>query len=930
MSHRTPVARRATSLFLGFEAGFLDRVARRLLLRPKRELAESVVVVPGRRAARALLERLIDLGEGALEPPRIVTEAGLAQALARDELEFASPALVEGAWHDALAAASPESLACVSPRAWKDLDVAARWNLARDLAAVDRDWAADVDANRAASGPREIARRQWIAAVQGTLRARNRCDPARPIDALRDPRARRGVRAVILVGINEVSRALRELLSDLDAPTEAWCHADEDCAGGFDEWGGLVASFWERRDVPDVSRVWSVVEGPAAAAADARAWLASLPPGTRDCDAVVGLLAQELGAGLADDLAGGGVALHLPQGRSLRASLPWLALEALRAWIRRGDFASLAAAMRHPAIAAALPHGAGDSVDELPAQLDAWHREHLPDRLRGVAEVESAAFSSVAQARDGLDEICAEFLSTATRPPGAWTSALAALICRLFPSSAETDAGGEAGRDAQALAALAEAVRGMRELGDELGGPLAGHDALGLCLEWSGRGALTDDAPPGALEAVGWLDLAFEDAAHLWMVGWNDGWVPRRERANPFEHSVDGEAVSVARAKLRYARDVQAWTAILRARAANGRSLRVLSLRRGVDDPPLRPSRLLFHGDPDGAIERARRFFQATDERAASGEPANAPQDPGKDLRAWSLALPPIAPPTSIAVSAFKAYLASPYLFFLERALRLENSRDDAAELDFADFGSLAHAVLERFGSTGPRDSTDPDEIAAFLRQALADLAGRRFPTPPLPAVALQLGQLERRLERFARVQAEQTQQGWRIAQVEVELEGATLTAGGREFRIHGRVDRIDRHVDGRRWRILDYKSGDSFQEPVKAHLRGGRWVDLQLPLYRHFLRERLAGEVELGYFALPHDLAKVGVLPAAFTSEQLDDAVEAARAVLTAISDGKFADIGQAKPMDRVRRALCGLSLLDSAGAEDPDDAEDGEGGDG
>lgn len=921
------MTRRATTIFLGFEAGFLDRVACRLLLRPRDELAECVVVLPGRRAARALLERLIDSSDGAIEPPRIVTEAGLAQAFARDEWELASPVLVEAAWHDALATATPESLACFSPRPWKDLDVAARWSLARDLAALDRDWAADIDANRPPGGPREAARRQWAAAVGKTLGARRRGDPARPFDGLGDSRSRRSARAVILVGIGEVSLALRGFLSDLDSPTEAWCHADEDCAAGFDAWGGLIASFWERRAVPDVSSVWSVADGPSAAAADARAWLAALPAGTRDCEVVVGLLAEALGVGLADHLAAGGLGLHLPQGRSLRASAPWLALDALRAWIRRGDFASLAAAMRHPAIAEVVSRGVDDSADALPAQLDAWHRDHLPDRLRGSAAVDAAEFASVARACAGLDEICAEFLSTGNRPPGAWASPLTALICRLFPSSTDVDAGGDAGRDAQALAALAETVRGMRELGSDVGGECAGGDALALCLEWSGRGALIDDAPPGALEAVGWLDLAFEDAPHRWIVGLNEGWVPRRERANPFEGGIGADAVSVGRAKLRYARDVLAWTAILRSSEARGRSLRVLSLRRGVDDLPLRPSRLLFHGDPSASIERARCFFQTIDAEVAPDRRGNGSDHSGKGGRSWSPAVPSIATPTSIAVSAFKAYLTSPYLYFLERALRLENSRDDASELDVADFGSIAHAVLERFGSNGPRDSTDPDEIATYLRRELTELAGRRFPTPPLPAVQLQLGQLLRRLERFARVQAEEAQQGWRIAEVEVELNGATLNVGGRDFRIHGRVDRIDRHADGRRWRILDYKTGDSSQDPLKAHLSAERWVDLQLPLYRHFLRARLAGEIELGYFALPHDLTKVRVAMADFTPEQLEQALDAARAVLAAISEGKFADVGQAKPRDRVRRTLCGLSLLDAVGAADGSESSDADG---
>ncbi|MEO6709089.1 MAG: PD-(D/E)XK nuclease family protein, partial [Planctomycetota bacterium] len=330
--------------------------------------------------------------------------------------------------------------------------------------------------------------------------------------------------------------------------------------------------------------------------------------------------------------------------------------------------------------------------------------------------------------------------------------------------------------------------------------------------------------------------------------------------------------------------------------------------------------------DQATAIARGRAFFSDRPTPAAATLQAEGPAPRS----------PPVFPMSSpkridtVRVTDFKQFLRSPYLYYLQRVLRLERVRDDAWEIDAKGFGDLLHGVLEHFARSDQRDSQAAKRIEEVVLAGLREQSRNRFGERPLPAVRLQLQQLERRLVVFAARQAEVARQGWRIHEVELKLQGAFLDVDGASVAITGRVDRIDRHATSGHWRILDYKSGDEGNEPRKAHVNKNGWLDLQLPLYRHFLRERLTGEIELGYFAIPRKLEECGVYLANFQAQELEAALDEARRLLRAMLAGDFSRIGRAAPTDRVQRALCGLSLLslddevsDEAAGDDEECAE-------
>src|SRR5690606_21138049 len=170
--------------------------------------------------------------------------------------------------------------------------------------------------------------------------------------------------------------------------------------------------------------------------------------------------------------------------------------------------------------------------------------------------------------------------------------------------------------------------------------------------------------------------------------------------------------------------------------------------------------------------------------------------------------------------------------------------------------------------------------IARRLDALLDEEAGRRFGRSALPAVTVQVEQLRARLHAFAQWQAEWAAAGWRIAAFEAHPPepGVPFDVDGRPILLRGRIDRIDHNERTGEWAVFDYKTSDTGEKPEKTHRKGRgdakRWIDLQLPLYRHLLPALRDGDgaqivppdavdrVRLGYILLPRDLDGVGAAP--------------------------------------------------------------------
>ncbi len=234
------------------------------------------------------------------------------------------------------------------------------------------------------------------------------------------------------------------------------------------------------------------------------------------------------------------------------------------------------------------------------------------------------------------------------------------------------------------------------------------------------------------------------------------------------------------------------------------------------------------------------------------------------------------------------------------------------AELNAGSFGNLIHAVLSKWGNDpAVRELAD----GAGLRDCWLDLlrqeTGNRFGAGIPALIRLQLMSAEERLAALAAKQVEQRELGWHVVEVEKELN-QTLTLAG--LPVHMRVDRIDRHEDGR-VRVIDYKTGKTAEDPRKAHLRvwsdencpaalgplwvvPGRgkdkshgWTDLQLPLYVAAVRQamKLDSLPEAYYALLPEAVGDTEFVRFEGLSEIIDHPLSWAEEATRRIRAGIF-----------------------------------------
>ena len=138
-----------------------------------------------------------------------------------------------------------------------------------------------------------------------------------------------------------------------------------------------------------------------------------------------------------------------------------------------------------------------------------------------------------------------------------------------------------------------------------------------------------------------------------------------------------------------------------------------------------------------------------------------------------------------------------------------------------------------------------------------------------------------------------------------------------------GRIDRIDHNERTGAWRIYDYKTSESGKDPRKEHFKPAKdkWVDLQLPLYRHLVKAvGIADEVELAYINLPRKAADMKHQVAAFSPDELLSADEAARNVVRDIRNNVFWPPSSDPGLMSEFAEIC----LDTIIGNSPADAED------
>jgi ATP-dependent helicase/nuclease subunit B len=939
--------------FLDWRQPALAAAAGRLRERYERggelDLSGVIVVVPGGRAGRRLLELLVAMADAeklVLTPPAIVTPDRFPELLYQAKWPFADALTQQFAWTEALRTAPRELLVALLPFP-PEADDVPRWlavgetlrRLHIELAADGLDCQKVLEGAAAVEGFAEHNRWQTLCKLQERYH--------KTLDSLQlwDVQSARLVaikqreiatdRQIVLIGTVDLNRAQRLMLDQIADRVTALIIAPAELAERFDEHGCLLPGKWTEAELPLTDEQVERVDGPAEQAAAITRWLASLDGKYRADQIAIGLPDEKLAPQIERQLAQCGLRGRWAIGQQVVETGPYRLLKIAGDYAARRRFRDLASLVRHPDVydlLTPLPLGEGGSRREpsegvlgpaptnpntvtpalsqrergkadidLLTTLDEFAAARLPAALdpeRLAKEPDSAEVLAIHRA---VEQLVLPLLGD-KRSLGEWADPLRQVLVAVYGSRQLDRNLPEQRYLLKALEAIRAALDALRQIPQSMQPTVDARQACRIVLAQLVGEGIPPPADSEALELLGWLDLPLDDAPATLVTTFNEGWVPSATTADAFLPNRLREALGLLHNDRRLARDAYALSLLLASRE----NLRLLVARRDSQGNPLAPSRLLFQTDQERVVSRALQYFGELPPQPARRNLLLPPSGP----QPRSLLTPPRPKPLpkpidELSVTRFRDYIACPYRFYLRHMLNLQTVSDEAAELDGGAFGDLAHLVLEQFGRADDakdvRLAVDPQKIADYLGHKLDQIAAARFGKQHArPAVLVQIEQIRLRLGAFAQWQAERTREGWRIVFSEDSESKRKLTVpwpvDGTTFTLLGRIDRIDYHEQLGRLCVLDYKTADRGDPPQRTHRRGDEWIDLQLPLYRHLVRAAkltvsvsATTPIDLGYVVLPLDLKSVGLLLADWDEARLLSADAKAEEIIRAIRAEAF-----------------------------------------
>lgn len=898
------------------------------------DLSQVIVVVPGRRAGRRLLELLaFEAHDNKLQltPPTITTEGRLPELLYVAKRPFADTLTQDLAWSHALRRLPPAHLKAIVPHPPEKGDETAWLKLGGMLRGRHTELAADTltfedvikNGRTLASFP-DAARWQAMSEAQrlylSTLDELQLWDIQTARLKAIEFEEIKADQQIVLLGTADLNRTLRTMLDRVADRVIALLAAPESLAERFDSLGCVVPQQWRDKAISIRDEQIRRVDGPADQAEAVAQIMAGYAGRYRGDQITIGVPDEQLVPHLQRQLEQCAVPVRWVEGKRLPDTRPHRLLAAVAELLRSKTLRAFASLVRHPDIFGLLipyredvekPDAEAPVALTVLDELDRLQADYLVTRLNPKSwpkEVQrhieqERDFANVVKAIERVNTLLAP-LRVKPQPLALWSGPILEVLQAVYTDGCD---------DPHTLAALEKIrapLQAQTALPKGLDPQLPAEDAIAWTLDQLQAEAIPPPASEEAVELLGWLELPLDDAPALIVTTFNEGFTPESTSGDSFLPNSLRTSLGLLDNDRRYARDAYAVSAILASRE----SVHLISARRDAEENPLVPSRLLFAAEPATVVARARRFFQPLVESPrrtpliGAGLPAPGTSQIYVPRLPDDLEISPV-----LRVTQFKDYLACPYRFCLRHVLKLEEIDDTCEELAASAFGNLLHNVLEKFGAETPlRDSTKHEDIYDFLVEKLRLAAGVRYGDQDrLAAVDIQLEQMRARLKRFAIWQADHRASGWRIEYSEtttdksaestenvpaVSTDDAEIFVDGIPFLLRGRIDRIDQHEDSEQLCIFDYKTGDRADSPEQVHRKGAigggrQWIDLQLPLYR-FLAEKWGYDtdnVRLGYITIPKSLDNIGAQLADWTQDDLAEADETMREVVRRIRNREF-----------------------------------------
>ena len=733
---------------------------------------------------------------------------------------------------------------------------------------------------------------------------------------------------ILLAGVVDMNLAQKELLRHFGSFVTSLVFAPEDWSNRFDDLGCLIPHVWQNASIELDNRQIHVVESTGDQAEEVLRCLTRLKGKYAPPEIIIGIPDKQVVPFIERQFEQADIKTRIVAGTSIRQTLVYRFLETLLSFLEAPSFARLTALVRHPDVEAFLRNKLYSSRFAIPEAvfgkpcnagriIEAEGNHHTgygilqPINLISALDQHYAEFLPV-----GLETLKqSDSLGTLYEHLHHWFAEpipITDILQEIFP---------EHKRD-EAYHHILDSFTQIQEIPQGLlSNPLTFVNTVRLVLTQVGNTLIPMPHEPNAVELVGWLDLAMDDAEVVIVTGMNDGSVPAFQTSDMFlpdtmrQQLSKEHKLSVEDNSRRYARDAYALSCLLATRQYDSQRTHFIGSRRSVDGSPMLPSRLFFAADDETVTKRVKDFF----EQREVLPPIQFHRQDKKTLVTFESPAVPEHTGESIKfmrVTEFKEYKACPYRYYLKSRLKLQAVNDADTELTAASFGNLIHQVLEWFGEEEQlKHSTSSEKIRDFLVSNYRELIRQKHGEHPRPVISIQAERAVNRLAAFADWQANWAME-YEILDTELEFkeDRFSLDVEDRIMGLRGRIDRIDRNKRTKELVILDYKTG-KFDNPNK-HMCKGEWVDFQLPLYYHllgqhakyadFLRHAPPKNVpRLGYILLPSGTKTSNVF-ADWDRPMVLSAIEEARNIVRSIWDNMFDKVSPPPKYSEAFAAIC------------------------